>query len=172
MARAISWVLGTVDQLARALGISPRTARRRAADRAGAQKIGRTWVIPLTAAEYAAAEGVSIRTARRATAVARSAADPLVQSAMPTNLVGRQVPHQRGGRMVNPRIWPYQYQGYAWLRFVASGEVIRWFTGIIVSKVKMSTAALRSAIRAEVDAVFSSSPVAVLEVGYVYARQA
>lgn len=175
MARAVGWVLSGIDVIARALGVSARTARRRAAagQVPGAVKIGTQWQAPLSVKDYARGAEVSERTARRRV-FARSASptDPAVAMAMPTNLTGRSVKHTRGGRFVNSSIWPFQYQGAAWVRFLSSGDTIHWYTGVIVSKVRLTVAKLRQVITDEVRRAFSSSPVDILKIDYVYARQA
>lgn len=172
MARAVNWVLAGIDVLARALGVSARTARRRAADMPGAVKGPKGWTVPVSTAVYARGAGVSERTARRrAVAKAVSPTDPAVQSQMPARTYGKgPVPTTFSSRMVSRRVWGYQYQGWAWLRFVTSGDIIRWFTGIIVSKVPMTWTQLDAAIRREVGQVFGNSPVRIMSTGLVYAH--
>lgn len=177
MARAVNWVLGSVAQMAAALGKSARTVRRLAAEGLipGAVRGPRGWILPMTTRQYATGAGVSERTARRrAVARATTPTAPEVQSAVPVRVpAGRgPVPTVKGKRMINPRIWPYQYQGFAWLRFVASGDIIKWFSSTIPSRVAMTWRQIESAVRAEVSVVFGNSPVRIMQVGLVYAHHA
>lgn len=82
------------------------------------------------------------------------------------------VPHLSGGRMVAPQVWAFQYQGYAYVKFIASGDIIVWYTGIIVSKIRLTWAALHRKIIAEVGLKFGTSPVTILRTGLAYAREA
>ena len=172
--RAISWVLANVKILSKALGISERTARRRIADLPGAVRTARGWVAPVTVKQYAAGAGVSERTARRrAVAVAPSATDPRVKAAMPTGMPeGGQVRHTRVDQ--RPRIpgRRFEYQGYAWLRRITSGDVFQFFTAVMFSSVKLTAARLRTLVKAEVERTFkSTSPVRIMSIGLVYARE-
>jgi hypothetical protein len=177
MARAVGWVLGTIAQWAQAHGLSLRTARRRAAGGGidGAVKTGKGWIIPLRTSEYARGAGVSERTARRrVVAKATLPTDPTVTAHMPSNLpLKGSVKHVTEGRFAARDIWPWQYQGRAWLRFIRSGDTIIWYTGIIVSKIELTAGDLRKRIIAAVRDKFSGgSPVEILRVGLVYARHA
>lgn len=178
MARAVGWVLGTIQQLAKALGVSPSTARRRAASGAvpGAVKSGTTWIIPMTTGDYARGAGVSARTARRRiVAKTTTPTDDRVTAAIPSSLPQRgKIPTKPAGthRMVAPDIWPYQYQGAAWIQFISSGDVIRWFTGVIVSRVKLTVTQFRTQVKGEVERRFGLSPVHILKIDLVYGRHA
>lgn len=172
MARAVNWVLAGIDVLARSLGVSARTARRKAAAMPGAVKTGGGWIVPMRVSEYARGAGVSERTARRrAVAKAASPTAPAVQAHVPRAPSGRgPIKTSFSKRMVNSRLWPYQYQGFAWIMFLASGDIIQWFSGVIVSKTALTWRAIDSAIRSEARKVFGSSPMKILNTGLVYAH--
>lgn len=172
--RAISWVLANVKIISTALGISQRTARRRIADMPGAVRTARGWLAPVPVKTYAAGAGVSERTARRrAVAVARSATDPQVKAAMPTGMPARgQVKHTRVDKPPRLPGRRYEYQGYAWLKRVTSGDVFQFFTSVFFSSVKLTAQRLSQLIRDEVGRTFkTTSPVRILSVGLVYARE-
>lgn len=167
------FVLAGIDILARALGISTRTARRRAAAMPGAAKVRGQWVIPLDTATYARGAGVSRRTAQRRGVAAESPTAAAVQSRMPTNLPPSgsvrwtRVP---ANRLVNARIWPWQAQGWAWVRFLASGDVVQVFSGTLVFRSRPSTKALIRKIKEDIMAYFTgTSPIEILAIGLVYA---
>ena len=170
------YLLAGVRLLARALGISERAARRRAASMPGAQKVGGAWIVPVDTDTYARGAGVSKRTAQRRGTAAASPVDPAIQSQMPTGLPTRGgLKHSRvdGRKMINPRIWPFQYQGFAWVRFLASGDIAQKFSSTIVSRVRLTVAAFRKMVLSDITARFgSTSPYQVISIGMVYAWEA
>lgn len=170
------YLLAGVRLLARAFGISERAARRKAATMPGARKVGGQWVVPVDTDTYARGEGVSRRTAQRRGTPAASPTDPAIQSQMPTGLPRRgflSYVRVDPKRLISPRVWPYQHQGYAWLRFLASGDIVQMFSSTIPTKVKLTVARFRRAVVDDLAARFkSTSPYEVISVGVVYAWEA
>lgn len=170
------YLLAGVELLARALGISTRAARRRAAAMPGARKVGGAWVVPVDTDTYARGAGVSRRTAQRRGTAAASPTDPAIQSQMPTGLPARgflKYVHVDPKRMVAPVIRPFQHQGYAWVRFLASGDIAQKFTSTILTVSRLTVAAFRKLVRADLSARFgSTSPYEIISIGVVYAWEA
>lgn len=170
------YLLAGVRLLARALGISERAARRRAATMPGAQKVGGQWIVPVDTETYARGAGVSRRTAQRRGVSAASPTDPAIQSQMPTGLPARgflKYTLVDAKRLIAPRIWPYQHQGFAWIRFLASGDIVQMFSSTIPTRVKLTVAKFRRAVVDDLAARFkSTSPYEIISVGVIYAWEA
>lgn len=170
------YLVAGVKLLARALGISERAARRRAASMPGARKVGGTWHVPVDTDTYARGAGVSRRTAQRRGTAASSPTDPVIQSQMPTGLPARgflKYTLVDAKRLIAPRIWPYQHQGFAWIRFLASGDIVQVFTSTIPTRMKLAVARFRKAVGDDLASRFkSTSPYEIISVGVVYAWEA
>lgn len=170
------YLLAGVRLLAKAFGISERAARRKAATMPGARKVGGQWVVPVDTDTYARGEGVSRRTAQRRGTPAASPTDPAIQSQMPTGLPARgflKYTLVDAKRLIAPRIWPYQHQGYAWLRFLASGDIVQMFSSTIPTRVKLTVAKFRRYVTDDLAARFkTTSPYEIISIGVVYAWEA
>lgn len=169
------YLVAGVKLLARALGISERAARRRAATMPGAQKVGGAWHVPVDTETYARGAGVSRRTAQRRGVSAASPVDPAIQSQIPTGLPTRGFLRYVAvdpKRMIAPVIRPFQHQGYAWIRFLASGDIARRFSSTILTVSRQTVSGFRKLVKADLDARFSSSPYEIISIGVVYAWEA
>lgn len=169
------YLVAGVKLLARALGISERAARRRAATMPGAQKVGGAWHVPVDTETYARGAGVSRRTAQRRGVSAASPVDPAIQSQIPTGLPTRGFLRYVAvdpKRMIAPIIRPFQHQGMAWVQFIASHNIIRVFSSTILTKTRLTVKEFVKMVRDDIEQRFNSSPVKIISIDVVYAWEA
>lgn len=160
-----------VNTYAKLKGVSVRTARRQLASNSNAHKTSKGWRIAITNSQYAKATGKSPRTTRRTGILATSPSDLRLEAQLPQ-------PPSREKKLVPTNVRPekivlgsgYQYQGWAIIRFVNSGDTIRVYSSRIPSPSALTYKQLDLAIRRDIYDRFMRSPIEILKTGILLSR--